>query len=124
VGIGRLARWVGGCCLFCTRPAYEATGGFSERLYAGEDLAFIQALKRVGRVVIPRPTVITSARKLEVVGVGEILFLLLTVAIRGPHHTSRKGLDLFYGRRANACRIAARSSDNPISVVPNCDVFS
>jgi glycosyltransferase involved in cell wall biosynthesis len=102
--IGRRARLVGGCFLFCTREAYDATGGFSEQLYAGEDLAFIQALKRVGRAVIPGPTVITSGRKLDVMGAGEVILLLLAVVIRGPYHTSRKGLDFFYGDRAQACR--------------------
>ena len=31
VRAARLIRWVGGCFLFCTREAYNATGGFSER---------------------------------------------------------------------------------------------
>jgi len=26
-------------------------------LYAGEDIAFVQALKKVGRFVVPKPTV-------------------------------------------------------------------
>ena len=51
----RLIRWVGGCFLFCTREAYLATGGFSESLYAGEDIAFVQALKKVGLFVLLRP---------------------------------------------------------------------
>src|SRR5512133_848540 len=49
----RLIRWVGGCFLFCTREAYSATDGFSECLFAGEDIAFVQALKKVGPFVIP-----------------------------------------------------------------------
>jgi hypothetical protein len=110
IAVARLLRWVGGCFLFCSREAYDAIGGFSERLFAGEDIAFIQALKRVGRVNIPQPKVITSGRKLDVVGVGEILFLLLAVVVRGPYHTSKKGLDIFYGQRAQASRIAAQPS--------------
>jgi len=104
VMLGRLIRWVGGCFLFCTRDAYGATGGFSERLYAGEDIAFIQALKKVGRFVVLKPTVVTSGRKLDVVGPWEALVLLLTIALRGPGYENKKLLDFLYGRRAQECR--------------------
>src|SRR6266700_5861131 len=100
---GRLIRWVGGCFLFCTREAYAATGGFSEHLYAGEDIAFCQALKKVGRFVVPKPTVVTSGRKLDVVSPWELMVLLLTIALRGPRYESKKVLDILYGRRAQAC---------------------
>jgi len=104
VGIGRLIRWVGGCFLFCTREAYDASGGFSERLYAREDIAFIQALKRVGRFAVPKPTVVTSGRKLDVVGPWEAIRLLLALAIRSPRHKKKDGLDFLYGKRAQDCR--------------------
>ena len=100
VGVGRLIRWVGGCFLFCTREAYGATGGFSERLYAGEEIAFIRALKKVGRFVVLRPTVITSGRKLDVLGPWEAIPLLFAIAIRGPYVKKRDGLDFLYGKRA------------------------
>jgi len=102
--IGRLIRWVGGCFLFCTREAYSATGGFSESLYAGEDIAFVQALKKVGRFVVLKPTVITSGRKLDVVGPWEVMGLMLRIAIRGPRYESKWVLDILYGRRAQDCR--------------------
>ncbi|MGH7971470.1 MAG: glycosyltransferase, partial [Limisphaerales bacterium] len=82
---GRMFRYAGGCFLFCTRDAYRATGGFSERLYAGEDLAFIEALKKVGRFVVPKPMVVTSGRKFAVVGPWEVIVLLAKIAVRGPH---------------------------------------
>src|SRR6266516_7863455 len=66
VVLGRLIRWVGGCFLFCTREAYAETGGFSEHLYAGEDIAFCQALTKVGHFLVPKPTVVTSGRRLAV----------------------------------------------------------
>jgi glycosyltransferase involved in cell wall biosynthesis len=100
VRAARLIRWVGGCFLFCTREAYNATGGFSESLYAGEDLAFVQALKKVGRFVIPKPKVLSSGRKLNVVSPWQVLGLMLTIAIRGPRYESEWVLDILYGRRA------------------------
>ncbi len=101
---GRLIRWVGGCFLFCTRQAYLATGGFSEHLYAGEDLAFTQALKKVGRFVVPKPTVVTSGRKLGVVGPWELVKLLGRIALRGPRYENKMVLDILYGSRAQACK--------------------
>jgi glycosyltransferase involved in cell wall biosynthesis len=105
---GRLIRLVGGCFLFCTREAYGATGGFSESLYAGEDIAFVQALKKVGRFVVPKPTVVTSARKLDVVGPWELVVLLLTIAIRGPRYESEKVIDILYGQRAHDSKKPAK----------------
>jgi hypothetical protein len=102
--MARLIRLVGGCFLFCTREAYTATGGFSETLYAGEDIAFVQSLKQFGRFVVLRPTVVTSARKLDVVGPWEVIGLLMTIAVRGPYYESQWVLDILYGGRAQACR--------------------
>jgi glycosyltransferase involved in cell wall biosynthesis len=102
--VGRRVRWVGGCFLFCTREAYHASGGFCENFSVGEDIAFCQAIKRVGRFVVPRPTVITSARKLAVVTPWEVFGLMLTIALRGPRYESPWALDLVYGRRARDSR--------------------
>ena len=102
VMVARLIRWACGCFLFCTREAYSAAGGFSESLYAGEDIAFVQALKKVGRFVVLKPKVVSSGRKLNVVGPWEVLGLMLTIALRGPRYENRKVLDILYGRRAQA----------------------
>jgi glycosyltransferase involved in cell wall biosynthesis len=104
VVLARLIRWVGGCFLFCTREAYSATGGFSESLYAGEDIAFVQALKKVGRFVVLKPTVMTSGRKLDVAGFWEVVGLVLRIAIRGSRYESKWVRDILYGRRAQECR--------------------
>jgi hypothetical protein len=102
--VARLVRLVGGCFQFCTREAYNAIGGFDESLYAGEDMAFCQAIKKVGRFVVSAPTVVTSARKLKVVTPWEVIRLLVTIAIRGPRYESKWIFDILYGPRAQACR--------------------
>ena len=109
VRMARLMQWACGCFVFCTREAYVATGGFSESMYAGEDLAFVQALKKVGRFVVLRPKVVTSARKLDVVGPWDVIKLALTIATRGPHYESKWVLDILYGRRAQDCRKPVKS---------------
>jgi len=113
VKLARIIRWAGGCFHFCTREAYQATGGFSEALYAGEDIAFCQALKKVGRFVVPKPTVITSGRKLSVVSLREVVMLVLTIALRGPRYESKMVMDILYGQRAQACKQPLENSVVP-----------
>ncbi len=108
--MGRLFGLTGGCFVFCTREAYAAVGGFSEHLHVGEDLAFNQALKKVGRFVLAKPAVVTSARKLSVVGFWEAIALLLTITFRRAHYQSEKTLDLMYGQRAQECRKQSKAA--------------
>ena len=79
-------------------------------MYAGEDLAFIQALKKVGHFVVLKPMVVTSGRKLEVVEPWDVIGLMLRIAVRGPHYESEKTLDFIYGQRAQECRKRAKSA--------------
>jgi glycosyltransferase involved in cell wall biosynthesis len=109
VTMGRLLRLTGGCFLFCTRDAFVEAGGFSEHLYAGEDIAFVQTLKRVGRFVVPKPKVVTSGRKLGVVGPGEVILLLARIMRRGPHYENEKTLDFLYGQRSEKCKQPAQT---------------
>ena len=60
----RLVKFAAGSFVFCTRGAFEATGGFDESVYATEEIWFSQALKKQGRFVILEASVLTSARKL------------------------------------------------------------
>jgi len=91
---------VGGCCVFATREAFDSIGGFCEDYYAGEDAAFIAALKRHGRVVIPRAPVITSGRKVRTYSGFRILWTLLCFVLRGPKsYRSHEGLEVWYGER-------------------------
>ena len=63
----RLCRWLNvfpsGACLFCTRRAFQRAGGFDQNYYAAEELVWVAALKRQGRVTILAETVVTSGRK-------------------------------------------------------------
>jgi GT2 family glycosyltransferase len=96
----RAANVPAGCYVFCTRRAFDAAGGFDERLYAAEEIAFGRALRRHGRLVILRETVVTSGRKLRTHTVWEGLRLLAAVARRGPASIrSRDRLSLWYGDR-------------------------
>lgn len=97
----RTFRFVGGCFLFCTREAFEAIGGFPERYFAAEEVGFIRSLKGVGRFVIPRPTVVTSGRKLRAHSGRELLVLAGRRVVCGRRLLEgREGLAIWYGPRS------------------------
>jgi len=64
-------RLAAGAFVYVTREAFEGVGGFSERVYAGEELFFSRAMRRWGRKrgqefrIIPEPRIVTSSRKLR-----------------------------------------------------------
>jgi len=91
----RLVKFTGGCFLFCSREAFAAIGGFSEAMFAAEELEFARSLKRIGRFVVPRPVVDTSNRKLSELTVRRIVKLILHGLRKGSSH--REGLELWYG---------------------------
>jgi hypothetical protein len=96
----RLGRLAAGCYLFCTRAAFEAAGGFDERLFASEEIALSRALGRQGRVVILHETVLSSGRKLRTHSGWEILGMMSAVARQGSRALrSREQLGLWYGSR-------------------------
>lgn len=89
-----------GCFVFCRRTVFDAVGGFDQRLYAAEEIAFGRAIRRHGRLVILREIVITSGRKLRTHTVWEGLRLMASVIRRGPSSIrSREQLSLWYGER-------------------------
>lgn len=96
----RVAHLAGGCFIFCTRQAFEAAGGFDEGLYAAEEVAMSSALKRQGRFVILRETVLTSGRKLRAYSLWEVLNVLCRLAIKGKKGVrKRHGLEIWYDAR-------------------------
>lgn len=96
----RMVRIAPGCFVFCTRAAYEATGGFDEGYFAGEDVAMSRALARHGRFVVLREHVTTSARKLRTFSWWEQLrfFSRFLLGGRGLLR-SRRNLEFWYGER-------------------------
>jgi len=61
----KLVGFTGGAFMFCTREAFQATGGFNERLYWSEEGAFALALKREGWFAVLWKPVLTSGRRLR-----------------------------------------------------------
>ena len=69
--IFRLLNLSGGAFILCHREAFQAVGGFSDSLFAYEEIDFIIRLKRYGRqhgqkfAVLHRHPLVTSGRKEE-----------------------------------------------------------
>lgn len=100
VALFRRVGWASGCYVFCTRAAFAASGGFDERFYASEEIAFSRALKRQGRFVVLREPVETSARKVRIHSPGEIARLLFALVLAGPAGLRRREkLSFWYTRR-------------------------
>lgn len=72
-----------GSFLFCRRDAFEETGGFDLRLYAGEEIRFSRLLRKWGKsrkmdfVIINIATALTSARKLKQHNPAKLLLWLI-----------------------------------------------
>ena len=78
--IGRLLKWRQGAAQFCRSSAFRDLGGYDETIYVGEDVEFHWRLakfaRRSGRrvVFIEDPTVSTSPRRFERLGLVRSLF--------------------------------------------------
>jgi len=90
-----------GAFLFTTRRNFEATGGFDEQYFAGEEVYFSLALRKLGRFKVLREPVLTSGRKLRMYSAKEILGTLFIMIFGGPRMArSRARLHLWYdGKR-------------------------
>jgi glycosyltransferase involved in cell wall biosynthesis len=89
-----------GAYIFATRAAFDAVGGFDDRVYGGEEVLLARALRREGKVRIVRSAVLTSGRKLRSHSVFEIfgiMFRLMRSGMKGVR--TRDGMDLWYGER-------------------------
>src|SRR5439155_23990523 len=95
--ISRAFNWMAGSFIFCEASAFRKVGGFSQELFASEELDLSKRLKRLAResgkkiVILHRYPLLTSARKIYLYTLGEHLrFLGRTVVTRGKTLTSRE----------------------------------
>lgn len=89
--LGCKARLAAGCFVYCRRDAFDAVGGFSDRVYAGEEIFLSRVLKRWAKQnnmtfdIVSIDPVITSARKLEwyspIQLVKQVLLMLIPGAV-------------------------------------------
>jgi len=103
----RLARHMAGAFIFVETAAFRQIGGFSQELFAGEELELSQRLKRLARTqgkrveIITSPRLRTSARKARLYTPRETVRFLARALFR-PRRTltNREECALWYdGRR-------------------------
>jgi glycosyltransferase involved in cell wall biosynthesis len=111
VAVSRAVCIAPGCFIFCTRGAFEAVGGFDETMYGAEEVAISQALKRHGKFVMLRETVLTSGRKMRAYSGREVLQFVGQLAVRGRRGVeSRDLLHAWYGPRRDDAEGEQRSA--------------
>ena len=87
-----------GAFLFTTREIFFTVSGFDEIYFAGEEVFFTVAVKRLGKFTLLREPAITSGRKLRMYSCWKIFGRLLSLLFHGPRGVmSRKKLDMWYG---------------------------
>ncbi|MBI5208369.1 MAG: glycosyltransferase [Elusimicrobia bacterium] len=104
--LSRAFRWAAGSFVFCRADAFREVGGFSQDLYAAEEIGLSMALHRWARprglafTVLHGVPHMSSGRKASLYSVREILGMLLRLAL-SPRKMlgSRDGLFMFYDRR-------------------------
>lgn len=92
-----------GAFLFTTRENFERVGGFDEQYFAGEEVYFTQALKKIGRFRLLKEPIVTSGRKLRMHSGRQFLAQCLKIGFGGKRAVrSRERLDLWYDGRREA----------------------
>lgn len=87
--VSRHARWAAGSFVFCEAAAFRELGGFSEKLYAAEELDLFRRLKRLARerrreiVILHRHPLRTSGRKAKLYTKREFFWFMLKTALLG-----------------------------------------
>lgn len=100
--LSRCTSWAAGSFFFCEADAFRAEGGFSEALYAAEEIDLSRRLKRLGRVaILHHHPLVTSGRKARLYSWREhTAFLLRMVASGGRSLRNRDDCSIWYdGRR-------------------------
>jgi glycosyltransferase involved in cell wall biosynthesis len=69
----KLAGFCGGAFMFCTRNAFQQSGGFDETMFWAEEGVFTLRLKRLGRFTIIWPRVLTSGRRLHTISLRQAI---------------------------------------------------
>ena len=105
--ISRTGTLLAGSFIFCEANAFWQVGGFSQELFAGEELDLSQRLKELARasnrriVILHRHPLLTSARKLHLYTPREhVCFFVKAALSRKRILTSREACHTWYdGRR-------------------------
>jgi hypothetical protein len=97
-------RMAAGSFIFCRREGFQAVGGFSEEVYASEEIGFSVRYRRWARsvgtdfVILSSSPVVTSARKLDWFSAPRLGLATLLLLAYPPAVRSRRMCWLWYHR--------------------------
>jgi glycosyltransferase involved in cell wall biosynthesis len=105
--VSRSFKFLAGSFIFCEAAVFKKIGGFSNELFAGEELELSQRLKKLAReqgrgiVVLHRHPLVTSARKMKLYTAREHLrFFIYAIFNQRRAMRDREAAHLWYdGRR-------------------------
>lgn len=89
-----VTKWAAGAFIFCEAGAFRKIGGFNLELFASEEIDLSQRLKKLARaagkkmVILRGHPLVTSARKLRLLSVGDLARLWKKVLLH-PRQTVR-----------------------------------
>jgi glycosyltransferase involved in cell wall biosynthesis len=87
--LSRINRWAAGSFIFCDAAAFRELGGFTQRLYAAEEIDLFRRLKRMARrqrrpiVILHRHPLRTSDRKVHLYSSREMLRFYTRTIVSG-----------------------------------------
>jgi len=93
--VSKTCRWMAGSFIFCEAGAFREIGGFSNELFAGEEIDLSKRLKKLARqkhkkiIILDRHPLATSARKLHLYSLREHLWFIAKASL-APRSTVRR----------------------------------
>jgi glycosyltransferase involved in cell wall biosynthesis len=105
--VSRTLRWAAGSFIFCETAIFREIGGFTEKLYAAEEINLFRRLKRLARrrgrsiVILHRHPLLTSSRKAHLYTIAEMLRFWTRTALSGGRtlRSSNESFPWYDGRR-------------------------
>jgi glycosyltransferase involved in cell wall biosynthesis len=105
--LSRAFRWAAGSFIFCEAAAFRELGGFTEKLYAAEEINLFRRLKRLARkrgrsiAILTRQPLLTSARKAHLYTNREMIRFWMQTMISGGRtlRSSERSFPWYDGRR-------------------------
>lgn len=93
-------RMATGAFIFVERSAFASVNGFDERYFTAEDCYLTKTLRKKGRFVILRETVMTSGRKMRAYTPWQLANVFGRILLRGEAACqTRDGLEFWYQRK-------------------------
>jgi len=104
--VSRIFKMLAGSFIFCETATFRKIGGFSDKLFAGEELELSRRLKKMAKetgkkmIVLHRHPLVTSARKLHLYSMREHFRLIFRASFKPDSLANREVCHLWFdGRR-------------------------